>query len=107
MTAKVPSDTCVGHIHLKVTNLEQSIAFYRDVLGFTLTQRYGDQAAFLSAGRLSSPYRSEHVALTRSRSSARACRRALSRCLPLPRSRVLGCRFRPCSGSWHTAGRGR
>ncbi|WP_299771731.1 VOC family protein [uncultured Tateyamaria sp.] len=50
MTAKVPADTRVGHIHLKVTDIERSIAFYRDVLGFTLTQRYGDQAAFLSAG---------------------------------------------------------
>ncbi|WP_299601798.1 VOC family protein [uncultured Tateyamaria sp.] len=50
MTAKVPADTSVGHIHLKVTDIERSIAFYRDVLGFTLTQRYGDQAAFLSAG---------------------------------------------------------
>lgn len=50
MTAKVPADTCVGHIHLKVTDLDQSIAFYRDVLGFTLMQRHGDQAAFLSAG---------------------------------------------------------
>ena len=40
----------VGHIHLKVADLERSIAFYRDVLGFELTQRYGRQAAFLSAG---------------------------------------------------------
>ncbi|MGI9253926.1 MAG: VOC family protein [Thermomicrobiales bacterium] len=42
--------TQIGHVHLKVSNLEQSIAFYRDVLGFELTQRYGAQAAFLSAG---------------------------------------------------------
>jgi catechol 2,3-dioxygenase len=40
----------IGHIHLKVANLERAIAFYRDVLGFELTQRYGQQAAFLSAG---------------------------------------------------------
>ncbi|WP_147107057.1 VOC family protein [Tateyamaria sp. syn59] len=50
MPAKVPADTSVGHIHLKVTDLDRAIAFYGDVLGFTLTQRYGDQAAFLSAG---------------------------------------------------------
>ena len=50
MTARVPAETTVGHIHLKVTDLDQSIAFYGDVLGFTLTQRYGAQAAFLSAG---------------------------------------------------------
>lgn len=40
----------IGHVHLKVSDLERSIAFYRDVLGFELMQRYGDQAAFLSAG---------------------------------------------------------
>jgi catechol 2,3-dioxygenase len=40
----------IGHVHLKVANLERSIAFYRDVLGFELTQRYGNEAAFLSAG---------------------------------------------------------
>ncbi|MBY5934864.1 VOC family protein [Tateyamaria omphalii] len=50
MPATVPADTRVGHIHLKVTDLDRAIAFYSDVLGFTLTQRYGDQAAFLSAG---------------------------------------------------------
>jgi len=50
MSARVPAETCIGHVHLKVTNLAQSIAFYGDVLGFTLTQRYGDQAAFLAAG---------------------------------------------------------
>jgi catechol 2,3-dioxygenase len=40
----------VGHIHLKVADLDRAIAFYRDVLGFDLMQRMGDQAAFLSAG---------------------------------------------------------
>jgi catechol 2,3-dioxygenase len=40
----------IGHVHLKVADLERAIAFYRDVLGFELTQRYGDQAAFVSAG---------------------------------------------------------
>jgi catechol 2,3-dioxygenase len=40
----------IGHVHLKVADLERAVAFYRDVLGFELTQRYGDQAAFLSAG---------------------------------------------------------
>src|SRR5215475_11082072 len=43
-------DVRIGHVHLKVVDLERAIAFYRDVLGFELTQRYGDQAAFLSAG---------------------------------------------------------
>ena len=40
----------IGHVHLKVSDLERAIGFYRDVLGFEVTQRYGDQAAFLSAG---------------------------------------------------------
>lgn len=40
----------VGHIHLKVADLERSLAFYRDVLGFEVTQRLGSRAAFLSAG---------------------------------------------------------
>src|SRR3954463_5490921 len=40
----------IGHVHLKVADLERAIGFYRGILGFELTQRYGDQAAFLSAG---------------------------------------------------------
>ncbi len=48
----LPADSQVriGHVHLKVADLERSLAFYRDVLGFTVTQRYGSQAVFLSAG---------------------------------------------------------
>jgi catechol 2,3-dioxygenase len=40
----------IGHVHLKVAVLERALAFYRGVLGFELTQRYGRQAAFLAAG---------------------------------------------------------
>jgi catechol 2,3-dioxygenase len=40
----------IGHVHLKVADIERSLAFYRDVLGFELQQRFGDQAAFVSAG---------------------------------------------------------
>src|SRR5437773_699772 len=40
----------IGHVHLKVADLERALRFYRDVLGFELTQRYGSEAAFLSAG---------------------------------------------------------
>ena len=40
----------VGHVHLKVGDLERSIAFYHGVLGFQVAQRFGPQAAFLSAG---------------------------------------------------------
>jgi catechol 2,3-dioxygenase len=40
----------IGHVHLKVSDLDRAIAFYRDVLGFELQQRIGEDAAFLSAG---------------------------------------------------------
>lgn len=40
----------IGHVHLKVSDIERSLKFYCDVLGFELTQRYGSQAAFVSAG---------------------------------------------------------
>jgi catechol 2,3-dioxygenase len=40
----------IGHVHLKVADLARALGFYRDVLGFELTQRFGEQAAFLSAG---------------------------------------------------------
>lgn len=40
----------IGHVHLKVSDLERAIVFYRDVMGLDVTQSYGDQAAFLSAG---------------------------------------------------------
>ena len=40
----------IGHVHLKVADLERALGFYRDVLGFEVTQRYGRGAVFLSAG---------------------------------------------------------
>jgi catechol 2,3-dioxygenase len=40
----------IGHVHLKVADIERSLAFFCDVLGFELQQRFGDQAAFVSAG---------------------------------------------------------
>ena len=48
--AAIDPGTDIGHVHLKVADLDRAIAFYRDVLGFDLMQRMGDQAAFLSAG---------------------------------------------------------
>lgn len=42
--------TRIGHVHLKVADLRRALGFYCGVLGFQLTQRYGDQAAFVSAG---------------------------------------------------------
>jgi catechol 2,3-dioxygenase len=46
----VPAHTRIGHVHLKVADLERSLQFYRDLLGFEVTIMYGTQAAFLSAG---------------------------------------------------------
>src|SRR6058998_3915174 len=46
----IHSETRIGHVHLKVADLDRALAFYRDVLGFEITQRYGSQAVFLSAG---------------------------------------------------------
>src|SRR5712671_5850102 len=43
-------DVRIGHVHLKVADLERALGFYREILGFEVTQRYGRQAAFLSAG---------------------------------------------------------
>lgn len=47
MSSPYPS---VGHVHLKVADLDRAIAFYRDILGFEVTARYGTRAAFLGAG---------------------------------------------------------
>jgi catechol 2,3-dioxygenase len=46
----VPKETTIGHVHLTVGDLNRSLGFYRDLLGFEVTTRYGDSAVFLSAG---------------------------------------------------------
>ena len=46
----VPSDTVIGHIHLKVADLITAIEFYRDIIGFDLMMKIGESAAFLSSG---------------------------------------------------------
>ncbi|GAA4295878.1 VOC family protein [Nibribacter koreensis] len=46
----VPAHTRIGHVHLKVADLDRALAFYCDVLGFEITTHYGSQAAFISAG---------------------------------------------------------
>src|SRR5688500_6001948 len=50
MDYKIPSGTRIGHVHLKVADLKQSVAFYCELLGFEVTQWYGDSAVFISAG---------------------------------------------------------
>jgi len=46
----IAAGTRIGHVHLKVSNLDRALDFYCGVLGFTLMQRFGSQAAFVSAG---------------------------------------------------------
>ena len=50
MSYTVPAQTRIGHVHLKVSDLERSLSFYRDLLGFEVMQQYGSQAVFISAG---------------------------------------------------------
>ena len=47
---RIAAEADIGHVHLRVSDLERAIAFYVDALGFELMQRYGTQAAFVSAG---------------------------------------------------------
>lgn len=49
-TYKIPEQTRIGHVHLKVSDLQKSLDFYCGILGFELITMYGDQAAFISAG---------------------------------------------------------
>lgn len=50
MAYSIPAGTRIGHVHLKVSDLERSLQFYRDLLGFELQQYFGNGAAFISAG---------------------------------------------------------
>src|SRR5678816_4093337 len=49
MSYNVPSGTRIGHVHLKVSDLDKALSFYKDLLGFHITERYGTQAVFLAA----------------------------------------------------------
>jgi catechol 2,3-dioxygenase len=46
----IPPTTSIGHVHLKVADIERALQFYRDLLGFQVMQWYGDNAVFVSAG---------------------------------------------------------
>jgi catechol 2,3-dioxygenase len=50
MDYKIPLQTHIGHVHLKVSNIEKALSFYQGLLGFEITQRYGEGAVFISAG---------------------------------------------------------
>ena len=47
---KIPAKTSIGHVHLKVSDLDRALDFYCGLLGFEIMARYGTQAAFISAG---------------------------------------------------------
>jgi len=47
---KTPEQTKIGHVHLKVSNLDKALSFYQDLLGLEVTQYFGEDAVFLSAG---------------------------------------------------------
>ena len=50
MDYKIPPQTSIGHVHLKVSNIQRALDFYQHLLGFEITQRYGEGAVFISAG---------------------------------------------------------
>ena len=50
MSYTIPPQTKIGHVHLKVSDLDKALAFYQGLLGFEIMQRYGTQAVFISAG---------------------------------------------------------
>ncbi len=56
---QAPAQTRIGHVHLQVTDLDKALSFYRDLLGFTVMQRFGNQVAFISAGG----YHHHHIGL--------------------------------------------
>lgn len=47
---RISAGASIGHVHLKVADIDRALRFYRDILGFELMQRYGEDAVFLSAG---------------------------------------------------------
>ena len=50
MSYNISPEATIGHVHLTVKNLEKSLAFYHDLLGFEITAWFGNSAVFLSAG---------------------------------------------------------
>jgi catechol 2,3-dioxygenase len=50
MAYTIPPQTRIGHVHLKVSDIQKALGFYRDLLGFEIVTWYGDNAVFISAG---------------------------------------------------------
>lgn len=57
----ISPDVRIGHVHLKVSDIDRALSFLPGILGFSVTQPYGTSAAFLSAGGYPPPHRTQHV----------------------------------------------
>ena len=82
--------TQIGHIHLTVTDLERSLAFYRDLLGFEETMRYKDSAVFLSAGGYHHHLAAEYLGRTGGEPAPARTYRAIPLCHSLPQPSRTG-----------------
>ncbi len=85
----IPDQTRIGHVHLKVADLDRALAFYRDLLGFTVMTMYGTDAAFISAGgyhRSDGPasHRTEYMVQQGGTTSTYAVGRTISHGNPVP-----------------------
>ena len=79
----------IGHVHLKVADLERALGFYCGVLGFELTQRYGDRRGVRERGRIPSPHRAQYLGEPGRIAPAVGKHRALPHRHSLPRSGSL------------------
>ena len=77
----------IGHVHLKVADLDRALGFYCGVLGFELMQRFGSQAAFISRRRLPPPYRPQHLGESRRQPAGERHDRPVPHGHPLPDAR--------------------
>ena len=85
----IDAGATIGHVHLKVADLERALAFYCGILGFELMQRYGTLGGVHLGRRLSPPHRPEHLGEPRRAAAAAAHDRPLPRRHPLPERAAL------------------
>src|SRR5215218_6451568 len=80
MNYSVPAGVHIGHVHLKVSDLERALSFYKDLLGFQVMQLWGTQAAFYFCRWLSSSYRFKYMVQQRCTACTKTCGRLISYC---------------------------
>ena len=73
----IPASTRIGHVHLKVSDLQRSLDFYCGLLGFELITKYGDTGCFYIGRRLPPSYRPEYLAQQRSAACTGNCTRII------------------------------